>query len=75
MVDGLLQDARRLTPDGNDFMRALRGLTKTRLPARMHTELRRGIAAVIEADGVQEAEELRWGIEADTFIAKMPTSG
>lgn len=73
-VEELLQDARRLAPDGQDFMRALRGLTKTRLPARMHEELRRAIGAVIDADGRLHAEEVRWAVEASDLIDRMPTS-
>lgn len=73
-LEDLLADARRLTPDGADFIRALKSLSKTRMPARMHAELRRAIGDVISADGFQHDQELYWGIEAMDLIAQMPVS-
>ncbi|MES2494606.1 MAG: hypothetical protein V4618_00700 [Pseudomonadota bacterium] len=73
-VDNLLAYARRLAPDAADFVSALKGLTKTKLPARIHTELRRAIGQVIDADGRHDSAEIAWAVEASNLIARMPTS-
>lgn len=70
----MMADARRLSPDAEDFGRALRYLTKNRLPAKVHQELRRGIGEIIDADGRHHAHEIRWALDAADFIEKMPVS-
>lgn len=72
-ADLLVEEARRLAPDARDFLKCLRGLAKTRLPAHTHKELTRAIGAMIDADGQLHPEEVSWAIEAGDFIARMPT--
>lgn len=71
-ADLLAEEARRLAPDGRDFIKSLRGLTKTRLPARTHEELRRAIGMVVDADGLHHPSEISWAIEAADYIDAMP---
>lgn len=71
-ADLLLAESRRLAPDSRDFLKTLRELTKTRLPARTHEELRRAIGAIVDADGYLHPSEVSWAMEAADYIDAMP---
>ncbi|MGE6693322.1 hypothetical protein ACQKE8_12865 [Sphingobium limneticum] len=73
-VEAHISEARSLAPDGRDFGTALGNLTRTRLPAKVHREFSRAIGDVIAADGLQHADEVRWAMEASSYIERMPTT-
>ena len=73
-VDAHLAEVKGLAPDGRDFATALGNLTRTRLPGRVHREFSRAIGDVISADGVQHLKEVRWALEASSYIERMPTT-
>lgn len=65
------REAMRLAPDGNDVVRAIRGIKRAPNAKELSSFVLKGSMAMIDADGRHDEDEVYWAIELGNELKKV----